>query len=118
MKYALLIYTDESQQPTQQVAEQALGEYLAYSSELFESGAGLGGEPLQGSGTATTVRVQQGERLITDGPFAEAREQLAGFYLIEVENLDAALDWAARCPGARYGTVEVRPLLDLGQPAG
>jgi hypothetical protein len=117
VKYALLIYSDETQEATAAELERVMAEYFAYSGELFESGPGVGGEALQPSATATTVRVQQGERLITDGPFAEAREQLGGFFLIDVDNLDAALDWAAKCPGARYGTIEVRPVLDYGQPS-
>jgi hypothetical protein len=115
MKYALLIYGDETVEPDRQAAEKVMEEYFAYSAEVFGSGSGLGGEALQNSTTATTVRVERGERLITDGPFAEAREQLAGFFLIEAENLDAALDWAAKCPGSRYGAVEVRPVLDTGE---
>ena len=116
MKYALLIYSDESQQAaaTEAESEKVMGEYFAYSSEIFASGAMKGGDALQPSGTATTVRVRDGERLVTDGPFAEAREQLGGFFLVDVENLDDALEWAARCPGARYGTVEVRPVIEFG----
>jgi hypothetical protein len=119
VKYLVLIYTDESQMDavTPQDTEKVMGEYIAYSQELFGTGVALGGEALQPSSTATTVRVRDGERLVTDGPFAEAREQLGGFYLLEVADLDAALEWAAKCPGARYGSVEVRPVLDFGNPS-
>jgi hypothetical protein len=113
MKYALLIYGDETIEPDAQVSQKVMAEYDVYAGEVFGAGVGVGGEALQNSATATTVRVERGERLVTDGPFAEAREQLAGFFLIEADNLDAALDWAAKCPGARYGAVEVRPVLDM-----
>jgi len=116
VKYALLIYSDESRMAgaTPEDAEKVMGEYFAYSSEVFGAGVGQAGEALQPSVTATTVRVRDGERLVTDGPFAEAREQMGGFYIVDVENLDAALAWAAKCPGARYGAVEVRPLIEFG----
>jgi hypothetical protein len=116
MKYALLIYSDESElvTVTSEQGEKVLGEYMAFSGEVFGSGAGKAGEALQSSETATTLRVRDGERLVTDGPFAEAREQMGGFYIVDVEDLDAALAWAAKCPGARYGAVEVRPLVDFG----
>jgi len=74
------------------------------------AGARRGPEPLTGADTATTVRLSEGERLLTDGPFAETKEHLLGFYLIEAGSLDAALDWAAKMPIMRYGTVEVRPV--------
>jgi hypothetical protein len=72
---------------------------------------------LQGSQTATTVRMKDTERVVTDGPFAETREVLGGYYLIDVPDLDGALDWAARCRGAKYGSIEVRPILELGAQA-
>lgn len=114
MKYLVLIYGDETVELDEQAGQKIHGEYMTYSQEVFGAGAATGGEALQPSATATTVRVRDGERLVTDGPFAEAREQLGGFYLLDVPDLDAALEWAAKCPGARYGAVEVRPVMDVG----
>ena len=88
-------------------------EWFAYTEALHQSGAFVAGEPLQGKDTATTVRVRDGETVTTDGPFAETKEILGGFYLIDVENLDIALEWAARIPSSRYGSTEVRPLMEL-----
>jgi len=73
-------------------------------------------DALQGVETATTVRIQHGERVVADGPFAETREVLGGYYLLDVPDLDAALDWAARCPGSKYGSVEVRPIMVFDAP--
>ena len=73
-------------------------------------------EALEGTETATTVRVRDGERVVTDGPYAETREVLGGFYLLDVPDLDAAIEWAARCPGASYGTMEVRPIHEFDAP--
>jgi hypothetical protein len=113
VKYALLIYSDETQEPSQAEWDAVMGEYYAYSKSVVDAGAMAGGEALQPTATATVVRVRDGNRLTTDGPFAEAREQLGGFFLVEAADLDAALDWAARCPGARYGAVEVRPVMEF-----
>lgn len=107
MQYLLLIYN-----PTGEVAEPATHEaWMAYSSRLAQSGAMVAGDGLQGIETAQTVRVRDGETLVTDGPFAETREMLAGYYLIEVPDLDAALGWAAQMPNVGYGSVEVRPVM-------
>jgi hypothetical protein len=112
MQYMLLIYNDEN-------AWQALGdaergsivqEYFAFTNGLRESGAFVDGAPLQPTTTATTVRVRHGEQLVTDGPFAETKEQLGGFYMIEAESLDEAIAHAGRVPGAKYGSIEVRPI--------
>lgn len=115
MKYMLLLYADENLGPQPGSPEQAaqMQEWFAYSEALEKSGALVSGEPLQGTETATTVRVRNGETVLTDGPFAETKEILGGFYMIDVDDLDAALDWAARIPLAPYGSVEVRPLLEL-----
>src|SRR5918912_844437 len=88
-------------------AEKVMNEYWAYSNALNEAGASTGGDALQDSKTATTVRVKDGERVVTDGPFAETREVLGGYYLIDVPDLDGPLDWGARWPGAKYGSIEV-----------
>ena len=116
MQYLLTIYTDESgfADATPEDGMRMMAAYEAFTAELKEAGAFVGGEGLQPTSTATTVRVRDGEPLLTDGPFAETREQLAGFYLLECADLDEALGWAAQIPGAWRGSVEVRPVLELG----
>jgi hypothetical protein len=105
VKYALLIYGGENGQPDPAI----MAEYMAIS----EAPSTVGGAQLQPSGTATTVRVADGETLTTDGPFSETKEVLGGFFLIEADDIDAALDVAARIPAARMGgAVEVRPLVE------
>ena len=91
--------------------ETITGAFMAYTKALIDSGLMRGGNALQLSTTATTVRVRDGKTQVLDGPYAEAKEQLAGYYLIEAKDLDAALEWAARCPGASGGTMEVRPIM-------
>ena len=86
--------------------------YEAFGREVTESGAMLGGEGLQPSGTATTVQVRDGQTLTSDGPFADTREQLGGYYLLDCRDLDEAIGWAAKIPGAQNGTIEVRPVMD------
>ena len=114
MKYLLTIYTDESgfAEVTPEQVQQVMAAYEAFGREVTESGAMLGGEGLQPSATATTVRVRDGETVTSDGPFAETREQLGGYYLLECRDLDDAIGWAARIPGAQNGTIEVRPVMD------
>ncbi|HZE28928.1 MAG TPA: YciI family protein, partial [Gaiellaceae bacterium] len=85
--------------------------YMQYTKELQDSGALVAGDALEPTPTATTVRVRNDETLTTDGPFAETKEQLGGYYLVDVGSLDEALEWAAKIPGARHGSVEVRPLM-------
>ena len=113
MKYALLIYTapDTSERPYAQARE----EWVDYARAVKEAGILLGAEQLAETDTATSVRVRGGQRLLTDGPFLETKEHLLGFLLIDVPDLDAALDWAARIPAAAIGTVEVRAV-KTGQP--
>ena len=114
MNYLLLIYGEEpTEEPSQELAEQVMGEYYAFEKAVADAGVKVGGAALQPSQTATTVRVKDGERVVTDGPFAETREVLGGYYLLNVPDLDAALDWAAQCPGAKYGSVEVRPIMEF-----
>ncbi|MBI2219205.1 MAG: YciI family protein [Candidatus Rokubacteria bacterium] len=112
MKYMLLICRDEQAWDTLSVTErqQIYAETLELSEELSARGQYLGGFPLHPSSAATSVRVRDGKRLVTDGPFAETREQLGGYMLIDVKDLDEALDIAARIPLARTATVEVRPV--------
>jgi hypothetical protein len=108
MKYACLVYMDMNQ-----LTNVSDNECLAFSDELREKGIRLGGEALQPVDTATTVRVRNGKASITDGPFAETKEQLAGFYLIDAKDLDEAIQIAARIPPARVGSIEVRPVREL-----
>jgi hypothetical protein len=112
MKYMLLIYSDEERvrATPKEDLNKMLPAYAAYSEALKKAGVVLGGERLQFASTATTVRVQDGKTKVLNGPYAEAKEQLAGFYMIDVPDLDSALSWAARCPGAAFGTIEVRPI--------
>jgi hypothetical protein len=117
MRYLLLIYGDESYYAQMSEAEvQAdMQKWFEYSAALDEAGANRGGEALQPTATATSVRDDNGNPLVTDGPFAETREQLGGYYVLDVENLDEAIKWAHRCPGAKTGTIELRPIQEFEQ---
>jgi hypothetical protein len=112
MKYMLLIYQNEGDWQTAAKAEidQRMAAYRAYTDALIQAGAMKDGSRLQPGASATTVQIKGGKTQVLNGPYAETREQLGGYYLIDVSDLDAALSWAARCPGASYGKVEVRPL--------
>lgn len=112
MKYMLLIYSDEKGWEESQ-REDCYAESTELAKELHENNQFLAASPLHPVATATSVRVRDGKRMITDGPFAETREQLGGYFLVEAQNLDAAIDIAGRIPGARKGTVEIRPVLEL-----
>jgi len=112
MKYMLLIYSDENDW-TQDEREHCFAESTELTRELDAQGKYLAAAPLQPVALATSVRVRNGKRLVTDGPFAETREQLGGYFLIEAQHLDEAIEIAGRIPGARKGTVEVRPVLEL-----
>jgi hypothetical protein len=112
MKYMLLIYTDENSW-TDNEREHCYLESTELTQQLHANGKYLSASPLHPVATATSVRVRDGKRLVTDGPFAETREQLGGYFLIEAKDLDEALDVAGRIPGARKGTVEVRPVIEL-----
>ncbi len=118
MKYLLLIYSQESQWATMSEAEAGavMQEFHHYTAAIHESGNYRGGDALQPTATATSVRVRDGKTLTTDGPFAETREQLGGFYLVEAKDLDEAIALAARIPSARMGTIEVRPILPTPRP--
>src|SRR5262249_53284174 len=117
MNYMCLIYQDEQRVDALPAAEwnALLAEHRAFDAALEKSGHYIIAKPLERSPTATTVRVRNGKASITDGPFAETKEQFAGFYLIEAKDLDDALDVAARIPSARYGPIEVRPVRDLAR---
>jgi len=118
MKYLLLIYDNEANRAGMSEAEQGkiFQEYMDYTSQIRKSGNYIAGEALQPTATATTVRVKNGKTLTTDGPFAETREQLGGFYLVEAKDLDQAISLAARIPSARMGSIEVRPILPTPSP--
>jgi hypothetical protein len=112
MKYMLLIYADE-QAWTEPEREQCYGESTRLAHTLQSNGQYLAASPLQPVSTATSVRVRDDKRLVTDGPFAETREQLGGYFMVEAKDLDEAIDIAGRIPGARKGTVEIRPLVEI-----
>ena len=118
MQYILLIYENEQNWANLSEAERnaMYQEYGELSQSLAKSGRYKAGEELKPTATATTVRVRNGKVQATDGPFAETREQLGGFYLVEAKDLDEAIEWGARCPGAKYGTIEVRPVMEFDQP--
>ena len=115
MKYLCLIYDDEKKLAgmSKNEGDAFMGEYGAYTESVKASGHYLGGNPLQPVHTATTIRSRNGKVSTTDGPFAETKEQLGGYFLIDAANLDEAIDIASRIPGARKGTVEVRPVFEL-----
>jgi len=110
MKYAILVYETEQDLRDR---EKHMPAYGAYSQALAEAGVAAGGAALHPSHTATTIRLQNGQRNVQDGPYADTKEQLGGFFLIDVPDLDTAMDWAARCPAASNCGVEVRPLLPM-----
>jgi hypothetical protein len=117
MRYMMLIYTKETENgPSPEEARQIRAAHWEVMSAATRKGILLGAEPLSPTATATTVRAQNGQRLITDGPFAETKEQLAGYYILDCENLDEAIEWAARIPTAckgNDGCIEIRPLPGL-----
>ena len=118
MKYMLIIAGHEGgwEDRSPEEAKAEMGRWFAYTEELQDAGALVAGEGLQESATATTVRIRDdGERVVTDGPFAETKEQVGGFYVIDVANLDEAIEWAKRIP-ARAGNIEVRPVMDYSDP--
>jgi hypothetical protein len=112
MKYLLQLYIPADDASYERAPMEA---WNGYTRDLQESGALLAGDGLQGGATATTVRVRAGEQVVSDGPFAETKELLGGYYLIDVPDLDAALAWAAKVPNAPYGSVEVRPIMEFDQ---
>ncbi len=115
MQYLLMIYSQEGQwsKMTDEQKAQGLAAYGAYTEALNAAGVRVGSNRLRETDTATTVRIVNGETKVLDGPYAETKEQLGGYYLIDVPDLDSALSWAARCPGASYGTMEVRPTWEI-----
>ena len=117
MRYLLLIYSDESMLASMNEADMQadMAKWWEYDSAIKGAGAASSGEALQPTSTATTVRDDGGKPIVTDGPFAETKEQLGGYYVLDVENLDAAIEWAHKCPAAKYGTVELRPIQEFDQ---
>jgi hypothetical protein len=115
MQYLCLIYTDESAEArmTREEGQAIMGEYFAFTEGIKKSGHYVGGNPLQPTKTASTVRVRQGKMSTTDGPFAETKEQLGGYYLIEAKDLNDAIQVASKIPAARSGSVEVRPIMKM-----
>ena len=117
MQYALLIYTPEREtEPTPQELGEEMDAYNAFTEHVRSKGAMKGGEALDSVDTATTVRVVEGKTITTDGPFAETKETLGGFYLVEAADLDEAISYAAMIPGAKRGCIEVRPVWDYVIP--
>ena len=119
MRYALLIYASEQAWAGQseEQAQTQFQEYMAFTKDIVDRGIQKSGEALQTTSTATTVRVRDGQTLTTDGPFAETKEQLGGFYVVECKDLDEAIEVAARIPDARKGSVEVRPIMEIDMPS-
>jgi hypothetical protein len=115
MRYMLLIYSKEAQWDAMTEAERGtvFQEYMTFTDAIRKSGHYKAGDPLQPTTSATTVRVKDGKTVTTDGPFAETREQLGGYYIVEAKNLDEASEIGARVPGAKYGSIEVRPIMDM-----
>ncbi|HUP55056.1 MAG TPA: YciI family protein [Methylomirabilota bacterium] len=117
MQYVLLIYTEEpAEQPSTDVIMAEIESYNAFTEHVRARGALKAGEALHPSTAATTVRVRDGHTVATDGPFAETKEALGGFYLVEAADLDEAIAYAAMIPGAKHGSVEVRPIIDFTAP--
>jgi hypothetical protein len=112
MKYVVVIYETPMNLEAREMGRESpyIGAWRAYYQALVSAGAYVGGAPLKDAATSTTVRMRNGKRLVQDGPFAEAKEQLGGFMILDLPSLDAALEWAARCPAAATGALEVRPM--------
>ena len=119
MQYMILIHDDESAWAAMTPAEAQAkhGEYMTLTEEMMKAGVMRSGDALKPSSTATTVRVRGGKTLTTDGPFAETKEQVAGYYIIDVANLEEALSWAARIPSVTFGSIEVRPVQEYPKPS-
>src|SRR5438093_925452 len=118
MKYLCLVYQNEKawQQMSQADMEKGMAEYNAFTEAIKKAGNYVGGEALQPTNTATSVRVRNGKVSTTDGPYVETKEQLGGYYLIKAKDLNDAVQVASRIPGAKHGTIEVRPIMEFDQP--
>jgi hypothetical protein len=117
MQYLLLLHADEAQftKMTPEQQQQGMASYMAYTEALVKAGVHKGSNRLRPVSTATTVRIVDGKTQVLDGPYADSKEELGGYYLIDVPDLDAALSWASRCPGAGHGIIEVRPVWEREQ---
>jgi len=115
MKYMLLIYSDETgyDKSTEADIEKVMAAYGAYGEAMRKAGVYVGADRLRPTGTASTVRLAEGKTKVQDGPYAETKEQLGGYYMIDVPDLDQAILWAARCPAAAHGKIEVRPVWEM-----
>jgi hypothetical protein len=115
MQYMLLIYQNEAAMANirEKDINEMMGAYGAYTKAMRDAGAFVAGERLDRAGNATTVRTEGGKSKVLNGPYAETKEQLGGYFIVEAKDLDGALSWAARCPGAQYGVMEVRPILAM-----
>jgi hypothetical protein len=118
MKYMFLIYLDEARMASvkKEDVTKMMPAYFAYTEAMMKAGILVGGDQLAPTSTATTVRNADGKAKVLNGPYAETKEQLGGYYVVDVPDLDAALSWASRCPGAANGTIEVRPLIGMQKP--
>ena len=113
MRYALLVCVDENTEPGEEDIERQYTEFMGFQDEMEARGVLVSRERLRPTSLSTTVRVRDEGLVVSDGPFAETKEQIAGFYIIECEDLDEAIEIASRNPGARYGTIEVRPVWEI-----
>ena len=118
MRYLLLIYTEQQLEPPTEDAAAAMSDaYTAFGEEIKDRGLLLAGEALTATSSATTVQVRDGQTVTTDGPYAETKEALGGFYLIDARDLDEAIEVAAKIPGAKIGSIEIRPIFEFGSAA-
>ena len=119
MRYALLIYASEQDWASQseEQAQTQFQDYMAFTKDIVDRGLQQSGEALQPTATATTVRVRDGGTVTTDGPFAETKEQLGGFYIVEAKDLDEAIEIATKIPDVRVGSIEVRPVMEMDMPS-
>src|SRR5713226_6143020 len=115
MQYMLLIYSNEKTRLSPPEESKMMQEYMAFTQDIVKTGKFKAGDRLESTANATTVQVRNGKTVTTDGPFAETREQLGGYYIVEAKDLDEALAIAARIPGARHGSVEVRPVMQMNR---
>lgn len=113
MRYIALIYSNESdrENSTPEAMQQIMAEYRAFDEQVKAAGKWVAGDALKDTASATTIRVRDGKTMMTDGPFAETKEQLGGYYLLECDDLDEALAWASKIPTTKYGSVELRPVM-------
>ena len=119
MQYLLMIAREDAYmtKASPEQREKTMNAFMAYTKALMDAGLMVGGNALQPSSTGATVRVRDGKTQVLDGPFADTKEQLGGYYLIEAPDMDTALEWAARCPAASFGAMEVRPIMETARPA-